>query len=59
MKKTNAIMAEENTFFHSCCKCAGIPPTKRQMSKYMMGKGLAIKFKAQAIELEAKKNETN
>lgn len=56
MKKTNAVMAEENTLFKSCCECAKIPPTKRQMSKFMMGKGLAIKFKSQAIKMEAEKN---
>lgn len=42
---------EENPLFKECCKLANIPPTKRQVSKFRMGKGDAFQMKDKVIRL--------
>lgn len=48
MKDTNKKFAQKNTLFKEACNLAGIPPTPRQASKYLNGKGLARRFVRQA-----------
>jgi len=42
-KETNRSVAANNKLFKLACESAGIKPTKRQASKFRMGKGLAYK----------------
>lgn len=51
---TNKQFADGNILFKKCCDIAGIPPTRREASRFRNGKGLAFKFKGSAKE---KKNE--
>lgn len=39
---THKEFAETDDFFKKCCEAAGVPNTKRQASKYKMGKGKAF-----------------
>jgi hypothetical protein len=49
MIETNANFAKTNKTFQTACEIAGVKPTKRQASKYRMGKGLAIKITSAQI----------
>lgn len=40
---TNRKFAENDTIFNSSCSEAGVNPTKRQASKFRLGKGIAFK----------------
>lgn len=42
---TNREFAEKDRNFQKACEAAGIPPTKRQASKYLRGIGLTQKIK--------------
>lgn len=43
--KSNAAFAEKDSGFRDACEKAGIPPTKRQASKYRRGFGMAYNAK--------------
>lgn len=48
-KMRNRLFMEQNEFFRICCKCAKVEPTTRQVSKFRNEKGMAYKFKGQAV----------
>lgn len=47
---TNRMFSINDQVFKLACKLANIKSTKRQASKFRMGKGTAINFKTQAIQ---------
>ena len=53
MTENNKMRAEkfmkENNLFIECCTLADVPPTKRQVSKFRMGRGRAFKMKGEVI----------
>lgn len=57
MTPTNKQFCERDEVFKLSCELAKTKPTKRQASKFRMGKGSAINFKKQAIELVKKGGE--
>jgi len=48
---TNAIFARDNAVFRRACSLAGVPPTKRQASKFRGDRGRAFAKKAAAVRL--------
>ena len=48
---TNGKFALTNELFKFSCKAAEIIPTKRQASKWRMGKGIAFQYQVQGAEL--------
>lgn len=46
----NQRFAETNAEFRQDCEAANIPPTRRQASKYRMGKGRAYQAKLQRLK---------
>ncbi len=44
-RETNQLFSKNNEAFKNACEAAGIKATKRQASRFRMGKGLAYKHK--------------
>jgi hypothetical protein len=46
---TNKKFAEQDEIFKKACDVAGIKPTKRQASKFRLGKGLAFESRNKQV----------
>lgn len=49
---TNMEFSKKSETFKAACEAAGIPATKRQASKFRLGKGLAFKNKPTETKVE-------
>jgi len=45
---SNTAFAQNDQAFRARCEAAGVPPTKRQASKFRLGKGRAFRAKVSA-----------
>lgn len=52
----NTVIAQTDKLFRKACELASVEPTKRQASKFCMGRGLAYSFRKQAaMDINLKK----
>lgn len=49
-EETNAYKAKNHKLFKACCIAAKVDNTTRQYSKFINGKGIAFKHKAEALK---------
>jgi hypothetical protein len=57
-ESTNAQFAQDDLIFNTACQIAGVPPTKRQASKFRRDEGLAFKKMRAFVGYEAKQQLT-